>query len=158
MAFMGVCSLRPDQIRQCPPRLCDLSEAGVRTTNPPLALHLQRLKLAFPLRFRFKRYMSLLQDLQQYHPQVGLAMASTVLVIYGNDINRFLRKHIRSWSFVCRLLFFISLCAFGYGLAVVYSSRLLSRFLGSLNPWEFAGVTLGGFLLLGILAERKKQM
>lgn len=85
-------------------------------------------------------------------------MASTVLVIYGNDINRFLRRHIRTWSFACRLTFFICLCAFGYGMAVVFSSRILSQFLASLGPWEFLGVTAGGFLLLGFLAEKKKQM
>lgn len=102
--------------------------------------------------------MSLLQDLQQYHQQIGLAMASTLLVIYGNDINRFFRRHIRTWTFTCRLIFFVCLCAFGYGIAVIYSSRVLSKFLSSLNQWEFLGVTVGFFLLLGILAEKKKQM
>lgn len=102
--------------------------------------------------------MGFLEDLQQYHPQLGLAMASTLLVIYGNDINRFFRTHIRTWSFTFRLIFFVCLCAFGYGMAIVHASKVLSKFLASLNPWEFLGVTAGFFLLLGVLAEKKKQM
>ncbi len=100
----------------------------------------------------------MLQYLYERQPQVAMAMAATLLVIYGNDINRFFRRRVKQWEFPLRVLFFVCLCAFGYGYASLMLTRFLQYIFAQLDIWTFSGATLICFIALGLLAEHKKQL
>ncbi len=50
-----------------------------------------------------------------YVRDIALAMVATCLVVFGDDLNRLVRRQISSLHFIWRTLIFIALCAFGYG-------------------------------------------
>jgi hypothetical protein len=89
---------------------------------------------------------------------VSMAIIATILIIFGNDINRAVRKLIKNYSFFVRLLIFIALCAFGYGLAAVMTAKLLAGLLGSLGNSALSPVVILVFVALGFIAEHKNHM
>lgn len=88
--------------------------------------------------------------------QVSLMMVATVLVIYGSNLNALVRNAVGGFHFVVRVAVFVALCAFGYGLITVYTVPWVSRGLGMLPNIWLPAIIFGIFVLLGILAEKKK--
>ena len=91
-------------------------------------------------------------------PQIAIALLATLLVLYGPVINRKVRALLGNAHFLLRLLAFVLLCTFGYGLLLVWSAPLLARFMAGLGSLYLAPVVIIAFLLLGYAAERKNQM
>ena len=90
--------------------------------------------------------------------QICIAWVASLLVIYGVPIARVVKKTAKSWHFVFRILFFVIVCAFGYGWVTLFAAKQLSKQLSQLSSyWEIAVVLLA-FIFLGCLAERKKQI
>ena len=103
-------------------------------------------------------FNDLLSWVAQHRYQICIAWVASLLVIYGGPIARAVRNVARSWHFVFRVLFFVFVCAFGYGWVTLFTASHLSKQMGRLSSyWELAVVLLG-FFLLGILAEKKKQI
>jgi hypothetical protein len=95
------------------------------------------------------------------HPHlhgIALAMIATILVIFGNDINRWVRKLVRKYNFIVRLLVFIVVCAAGYGIATVFLTQALAKLLGSIHNHYLPIVVAIIFLALGLTAEERNQM
>lgn len=89
---------------------------------------------------------------------IALALVSTLLVIYGGDVNRLVRRQVAARHFLIRLIVFISLCAFGYGAAISYLTPWLHSFLDSLDGRYLAPVIAFLFIGVGMLAERRNQV
>lgn len=86
------------------------------------------------------------------------ALVATVLIIYGNNLNRIVRNLVRRWHFAVRLLAFVLICAFGYGFMTVFLGSVLARGLGGLGNGVLSPVVLVCFLVIGVLAEQKRVM
>ncbi|MCG5535898.1 DUF3392 domain-containing protein [Ectothiorhodospira mobilis] len=96
--------------------------------------------------------------LRGYVSQLALAFVATLLVIYGSDINRTVKGAVRTWPRIMRLLAFVVMCVFGYGALTVLITPWIARGLSQVDTFWLAPVVIGGFLLLGWLAERKNQI
>ncbi len=89
---------------------------------------------------------------------LALALIATLLVIYGDSINRLLKRLLKPYPRVLRLLGFVLMCVFGYGALTVFFTPVLAGWLGQIpTPW-LALSMLGLFLCVGWLAERKHQV
>ena len=93
-----------------------------------------------------------------YMHHVALAIVATILVIYGEDINAMIRAQIKQYNFFVRIFVFVLVCAFGYGMLTIFLTVLVRKFLAQLSPVYLISVLAGFFFILGILAERKKQI
>ena len=89
---------------------------------------------------------------------VAMAMVATILVVFGGEINRWVRKSVRKHNFFVRLLVFILVCGAGYGLATVLLTKLLANILGSIGDHYLAIVVALIFVALGLVAEERNQM
>ncbi len=103
-----------------------------------------------------------MQDLSEWirphlHP-VALAMVATVLVVFGSELNRWVRKSVRKYNFFVRLLIFVLVCGAGYGTATVLLTKLLADILGSISNHYLALVVALIFVGLGLAAEERNQM
>ncbi|CUS49222.1 MAG: Protein of unknown function (DUF3392) [Idiomarinaceae bacterium HL-53] len=93
---------------------------------------------------------------EPYLSTVGMMVVATLLVLYGDNINKTIKRQINHYHFLLRTLLFILVCAFGYGLLLTWLAPLLSQFLGQI-PRLYLGISvLGIVVLLGVLAERKR--
>ena len=89
---------------------------------------------------------------------ISTAIVTTLLVIFGDEINGFVKRRIRAWNFVLRTGAFVALCVFGYGmLATAGASAVRSLLLYFGNAYLPLTVA-AAFLAMGILAERKRYM
>ncbi len=95
---------------------------------------------------------------QPHLPTIALAVVATLLVIFGDDINRFVRDSVRQLPFLLRVGIFVLLCAFGYGAATAFLAPLLAQLLGLLPALWLGLAVVCIFLLLGWLAERRHQV
>ena len=83
---------------------------------------------------------------------------ATILVVYGDIINKQVKSMLAPWHFVFRTTLFVVLCAFGYGLITLYGAPFLLHIIKYL-PWHFQGVGfVCAFILMGILAERRRYI
>jgi len=89
---------------------------------------------------------------------ISTAITATLLVVFGDDINRFVKVRIRKFGFPIRIAVFIALCAFGYGALGVLIAPAITTVLRFFGDRYLAASVLGAFLAMGILAERKRYM
>ena len=93
---------------------------------------------------------------QTYSDEISLAFVATLLVLFGDKINSFVRRRIIKWFFLMRIFIFVLLCAIGYGVIAVTVHPLVHiGFLRIPRDYSFMVVVIS-FIILGILAERKK--
>ncbi|WP_281558685.1 DUF3392 domain-containing protein [Thalassomonas sp. RHCl1] len=98
------------------------------------------------------------QWLRPYQYQLALAIIATLLVLFGNDINRWLKKLLSGQHFVVRLVVFVVVCAFGYGLATVWLTALLAQQLAKIPNLYFMPACLLAFIILGLFAQKQRQI
>ncbi len=91
-------------------------------------------------------------------PGISTAITTTLLVIFGDDINGFVKKRIRHMNFLVRTGSFIALCVIGYGMLSVAGASAVARLLRYFGDLYLAPMVVAAFVLMGILAERKKYM
>ena len=96
-------------------------------------------------------------DLTQFHSdEISLAFVATCLVLFGDNINAFVRRSVKKYLFLFRILIFILLCAFGYGLMTVTIHPIIHNlFLKVPREYSFLVVAFC-FIYLGVMAERKR--
>lgn len=96
--------------------------------------------------------------LREHGRTICVAWTASLLVIYGSKLTGIAKDIAKTWHFVFRVLFFVLICGFGFGLLTVYVAQLLhSQLRGLSNLWVILSVTIA-FIILGILAEKKKQI
>lgn len=89
---------------------------------------------------------------------IAFMIVATLLVLYGNTINGLVKRAISHYHFVVRVLIFILLCAFGYGLLTTLITPFVASQLASLPNLYLSPVVVIITVALGVLAERKKQV
>ncbi len=89
---------------------------------------------------------------------ISTAITTTLLVVFGDDINGIVKKRIRGLNFVVRTAAFVALCAIGYGMLSVAGASAVAQLLRYFGDVYLAPMVVGAFVLMGILAERKKYM
>ena len=94
--------------------------------------------------------MAISDLIHPYLTQVALALVATLLFIYGENIHALVKRPIAKQHFLVRVSILIVVCAFGYG--------ALSVLLASLDRVSLAPVVCFCFVIVGILAERKRQI
>lgn len=98
------------------------------------------------------------QSIRPILPQISIAMTSTVLAIFGGEINDWFKAAIKRHHFVIRVTAFVLLVAFGYGALNLAVSHLLSKALMQADDLWLSPVILGVFVGLGVLAEERRQI
>lgn len=89
---------------------------------------------------------------------ISMAIVATILIVFGNNINKTIRMWIKSYHFFIRLFIFIAVCAVGYGLLTVVAAKLLSKILGSMSNTALSPIVILIFIVIGFIAERKNHM
>lgn len=92
--------------------------------------------------------------LKPYSMQMAVAFVATLLVIYGDAINKTVRVFVKPYPFLIRITAFVVLCTLGYGALTVWGSAQVHKLIHQLPNVLFAPVVLCAFILLGVLAER----
>lgn len=92
--------------------------------------------------------------LKPYSMQMSVAFVATLLVIYGDAINKTVRVLVKPYPFVIRISAFVVLCTLGYGALTVWGSAEVHKLILQLPGTFFAPVVFFAFVMLGILAER----
>jgi membrane protease YdiL (CAAX protease family) len=96
--------------------------------------------------------------IQPYYSEIALIILATLLVIYGDLLNKHIKRMVHSYHFLIRTLVFVLVCAFGYGLVVVYLSPYVKELILFI-PYLYRGLSLFLlFLLLGYLAENRRYI
>lgn len=93
-----------------------------------------------------------------YTDSIALALIATLLFIYGSDINRFIRRKLKSLNIVIRASVFIVVCAFGYGTVTVLAARYLGQMLDYIGSPMLAPMVVVFFVIVGVLAEGRNQI
>ena len=90
--------------------------------------------------------------------EAAMAIIATLLVIFGNDINKVVKKVFVKQHFIVRCLAFILICAFGYGLITIWLTSWLSRQLASIpDLYIFPTIALI-FIALGVYAQKQRHI
>lgn len=89
---------------------------------------------------------------------ITLALVATLLVIYGDLINGFVKRLLRPYHRLVRILGFVLMCAFGYGLLTVILTPILASWLSYIDTKWLCVLVVAVFLLVGWLAEKKQQL
>ena len=110
------------------------------------------------MQFFYHWILSASEFLRPHLAQVALSLAATVLFLYGEQIHGVVKGLIKDLHFVFRLLILVLVCAFGYGTLTYAFTRLCEAGLRMLDNLYLAPVIIGVFLVIGLLAERKKAM
>ena len=101
-------------------------------------------------------FVALSQWLRPRLPMTCTALVATILIVFSNDFNRLVRRLVKKWPFVVRLAAFILICSFGYGLLTVFGGMLVARILSHLDNRVLFVVVVCLFLVIGVVAERKR--
>jgi len=89
---------------------------------------------------------------------IAFTFVCTLLVLYGNEITRFIKHLTRAYPLWVRVLIFMIVSGVGYGWATSELTALLkSHVLAASGRW-LGMMVLAIFIGLGILADRKKQV
>lgn len=94
----------------------------------------------------------------QHLHAISIAVIASLLVIYGSDINRFIKRLVGGSHFVIRLGIFMLVCAVGYGLATILLAELLRNALVMIPRQYLVLSIIGIFGLLGLLADSRRQV
>jgi len=108
--------------------------------------------------FIFDLNLRLAHWIQPHLQDVSLALVATCLVVYGDKVNGFLKKIVSSWVFLARVLAFILMCTFGYGLLALWSQPLVYWGISHVDFVYRPVLVFACFCLLGVLAERKRHL
>jgi hypothetical protein len=96
----------------------------------------------------------LAEVMRPHNSEIALAMVATLLVIFGDHINRGLKHLVRKQPIWLRVIAFIGLCSVGYGALSIWLTPILSNFLQHQSSVVYVVTVIGSFLAVGILAER----
>lgn len=93
--------------------------------------------------------------MKPYLGEIGLSMAATLLVIYGDNITKMVKTQIGSLQMFLKITLFVLFCAFGFALITSFVTPLLVGLLAGINDAWLPIVIVGGFYLLGMGAQKK---
>ncbi len=106
----------------------------------------------------FALYVKLNIWLRSQLPQISFGIIATILIIYGNNINRFFKKILKRYNFFIRILGFVIVCSFVYGALTLVGVNIFRNLLYKIDRNMLAPVLFLALIFIGILADRKKQI
>ena len=89
---------------------------------------------------------------------ISFGIIATVLAIVGQDLNRWVRSRTRDLHFIIRTLIFVFLCAVGYGWLTLKVAPYLGWLFRQLPFRLVPAAIVIVFVMLGIIAERKRKI
>ncbi|MCV2883905.1 DUF3392 domain-containing protein [Aestuariibacter sp. AA17] len=93
-----------------------------------------------------------------YVTEVAMTIVATLLVIYGDVINKHIKRALAPYHFVIRTLAFVLICAFGYGAFILFVTPFTQQGIAMI-PSMYRGLSIVGvFLILGYLAENRRYI
>lgn len=98
------------------------------------------------------------QWIRPYQYESAMAIIATILVLFGNDINNALKKLMAKQHLIFRIVIFIFVCAFGYGLLTVWLTGLLSAQLAKIPDLYIFPTISTLFILLGTYAQKQRHI
>lgn len=96
--------------------------------------------------------------MQPYFAEIALSMVATILVIYGDVLNKYIKRFLSRYHFILRTTAFVLICAFGYGLLTVYAAPFAKQLILMLPHLYRGGAIVLVFLFLGYLAEHRRYI
>lgn len=96
--------------------------------------------------------------MRPYLGPISMAFVATILIIYGDNINKAIKQQFSGVPFLVRLSVFVALCAFGYAALTILMAKFLEVLFKGLPDAYLSPFIIVLFLLAGILAERKNQL
>ena len=95
---------------------------------------------------------------QPYNSEIALTIMATILVVFGDTFNKHIKRIVSPYHFVIRTFIFVLVCAFGYGLLVVFATPYVKQLILWI-PYLYRGtVVILVFLILGYLAENRRYI
>ncbi len=89
---------------------------------------------------------------------ITLALVATLLVVYGDHINRFVKQSLKPYPRILRVIAFVAMCAFGYGFLTVLLTPVLANWFGMVSIKWLAPLVAAAFLWIGWIAEKKNHV
>ncbi|HJP32240.1 MAG TPA: DUF3392 family protein [Candidatus Latescibacteria bacterium] len=96
--------------------------------------------------------------IQSHLSAICTAIVTTLLVIFGDEINGFIKDRIRGFNFFIRTGAFVLLCVFGYGMLAAAGASAIRSLLLYFGGHYLPLTVIAAFVVMGMLAERKKYM
>ena len=96
--------------------------------------------------------------IQSHLSAISTAIVTTFLVVFGDEFNGFVKKKIRSSNFVIRTAAFVMLCVFGYGLLATAGTSAVRSLLFYFGGRYLPLTVIAAFVVMGMLAERKRHL
>lgn len=93
-----------------------------------------------------------------YLSEISTALIACTLVMAGGEINSIVRRWLRNYNFVLRTIAFVLINAFGYGLIIIKATPYLTRTLRSLDSGIMFSIVLTYFIIIGLWAQRNRQI
>ena len=93
-----------------------------------------------------------------YLTEISFSFVATLLVLYGNRINGKIKKITSEYHYVIRVTVFILISGFGYGWATVCLTGFLEKILQYKTGNYLGIIVIAVFLVLGIMADKKKYI
>jgi cell division protein FtsW (lipid II flippase) len=98
------------------------------------------------------------QFIRPWLSEISTAMVACLLVVFGADINRALRRQLSGTNFIIRTLVFILVNAFGYGFLIVSVSPWLAKQLSHIPSQWLICLVVTVFIFVGSWAQRNRQV
>ncbi|MGC6415757.1 MAG: DUF3392 domain-containing protein [Bradymonadia bacterium] len=89
---------------------------------------------------------------------ICLAMTTTLIAIYGQDVNRWVKRRLAGRHLLFRTAVFVFICAFGYGWCILKAAPKFAWLLRQLPTRSLPVVLLLIFVALGAIAERRRHI
>lgn len=96
--------------------------------------------------------------LEQYAPEAGAMLTAILLAVYGDNLNRKLKKTIKKYSLFVRFACFVGFWMFLLPAGALFTARVAAQWLSSLSAAWFLPVVLVLVLGLCFLAHREDQI
>ena len=96
--------------------------------------------------------------LTPYFSQMSLMLIATLLVVFGDLINNYVKQVLRPCHFIIRVSLFVLLCAFGYGALTLYGAPLVLHLVRFFPGYLQGAVFVSAFIAIGVFAERRRYI
>ncbi|MBU2709524.1 DUF3392 family protein [Zooshikella harenae] len=97
---------------------------------------------------------SMSQWARSYLDEISLSIIAVLLMMFGSQLSRYLRKRLSSLNSFLRSLLLITLCLIFSGLAIIVFPSYLHAAISSFNNQTLFPVLLIILCLLGVLADK----
>lgn len=96
--------------------------------------------------------------MRPYLADISLALVATCLVVFGDKLNKLIKRFVQKWHFIMRVLVFILMCTFGYGLLTLWLQPFIESILRHIEDSYQPIIVFTCFCFLGVMAERKRHL